>query len=193
MTESHEPPAAAGVVLETERLVARPWTPADADRHFDMYSRLEVARWLGSVPSPIASRDESLARIDRWALRTVEDPRFGIWAVEVAATGIVAGTVLLVPIPLTGEDHPRMPEQGGDVEVGWHLHPDSWGHGFATEAAGGAIAKGFADGLDEIVAVVYADNAPSLRVCHRLGMEPTGRTQKWYGVDLESFRIRRGA
>jgi len=169
------------------------WTVADADRHFDMYSRMEVVRWLGSVPTPVASRDESLARIDRWATRAIADSRFGIWAVEIAATGIVAGAVLLVPIPLTGEDQPRPPEQGGDVEVGWHLHPDIWGHGFATDAARGAIAKGFADGLDEVVAVVYADNAASLRVCQRLGMEPTGPTGKWYGVELESFRLRRPA
>ena len=188
MPDPHEPP-----VFETARLVARPWTQADADRHFDMYSRWEVARWLGTVPTPLGSRDESLARINRWATGAQRDERFGIWAVEVAETGIVVGTVLLVPIPLTGEERPRPPEQGGDVEVGWHLHPDCWGQGFATEAARGAIEKGFADGLREVVAVVYADNEPSLRVCRRLGMEQTGRTQKWYGVELESFRIRRPA
>jgi Acetyltransferases, including N-acetylases of ribosomal proteins len=188
-----ESPGSESRVFETERLVVRPWTHSDADRHFDMYSRWEVARWLGSVPTPLESRDESLARIDRWASRGQDDSRFGVWAVEVADTGIVAGTVLLVPIPLTGEDRPRPPEEGGDVEVGWHLHPDCWGHGFATEAARGAIEKGFADGLGEVVSVVYADNEPSLRVCRRLGMETTGRTQKWYGVELESFRIRRPA
>ena len=49
------------------------------------------------------------------------------------------------------------------------------------------------DGLAEVVAVVYAGNEPSLRVCQRLDMEPTGSTQKWYGIELESFRIRRPA
>jgi RimJ/RimL family protein N-acetyltransferase len=180
-------------VFETERLLARPWTRADADRHFDMYSRWEVARWLGSVPAPLVARDESVARIDRWALGAQRDSRFGLWAIEVAATGLVVGSVLLVPIPLTGEERPRPPEEGGDVEVGWHLHPDSWGNGYATEAAQGALAKAWYDGLAEVVAVVYADNEPSLRVCRRLGMEPTGPTKKWYGVELESFRIRRPA
>jgi RimJ/RimL family protein N-acetyltransferase len=180
-------------VFETERLCARLWTAADADRHFDMYSRWEVARWLGSVPTPLESRDQSLDRIARWAARAEHDRRFGIWAVEVAATGLVVGTVLLVPIPLTGEDKPRSPEDGGDVEVGWHLHPDSWGHGYATEAANGALETAWAGGLEEVVAVVYPDNEPSLQVCRRLGMEPTGSTQKWYGVQLDSFRIRRPA
>jgi RimJ/RimL family protein N-acetyltransferase len=185
--------AAEPSVFVTERLRVRPWSAADADRHVDMYSRWDVARWLGSVPAPLESRDESVARIDRWVARNREDARFGIWAVEVVATGVVAGTVLLVPIPLTGQERARPPEEGGDVEVGWHLHPDSWGQGLATEAARGAVEHGFAAGLDEVVAVVYADNIPSLGVCRRLGMEHTGRTQKWYGVELESFRIRRPA
>jgi RimJ/RimL family protein N-acetyltransferase len=193
MPDPHETPRSEKAVFETQRLLVRPWTLADADRHFDMYARPDVARWLGSAPSPLRSRDESVARIDRWSSGAQRDGRFGVWAVEVADTGIVAGTVLLVPIPLTGEEHPRPPEGGGDVEVGWHLHPDCWGHGYATEAARGAITKGFADGLDEIVAVVYTDNEASLRVCQRLGLEQTGRTQKWYGVELESFRIRRPA
>jgi RimJ/RimL family protein N-acetyltransferase len=192
--ESHESPASeTPAVFRTERLVARPWTLADADRHFDMYSRWEVARWLGSVPAPLQSRDESVARIERWALGARRDNRFGLWAIEVAGTKVVAGSVLLAPIPLTGEERPRPPEEGGDVELGWHLHPDSWGRGYATEAAQGALAKAWSDGLEEVVAVVYAGNEPSLRVCQRLGMGPTGPTEKWYGVELESFRIRRPA
>jgi RimJ/RimL family protein N-acetyltransferase len=193
VTYSHEPASDETPVFETARLVARPWTQADADRHFDMYSRWEVARWLGSVPAPLEARDESVARIERWAQGARRDNRFGLWAIEVAATGIVVGSVLLVPIPLIGEERPRLPEEGGDVEVGWHLHPDSWGQGYATEAAAGALAKAWSDGLSEVVAVVYADNEPSLRVCRRLGMEATGSTNKWYGVELESFRIRRPA
>jgi RimJ/RimL family protein N-acetyltransferase len=74
------------------------------------------------------------------------------------------------------------------VEVGWHLHPDSWGHGYATEAARGAIAKGFAEGLDEIFAVVRPDNKRSLAVCRRLGLTHLGRTDRWYGQALELFR-----
>ena len=194
MSDSHEGPASeTAEVFRTGRLVARPWTLADVDRHFDMYSRWEVARWLGSAPAPLQSREESVARIERWSLGVRRDRRFGLWAMEVVETRVVVGSVLLVPIPLTGEERPRPPEEGGDVEVGWHLHPDSWGHGYATEAAQGALAKAWSDGLAEVVAVVYAGNEPSLRVCQRLGMQPTGPTQKWYGVELEAFRIRRPA
>ena len=97
------------VVYETERLLIRPWThnESDLDRIFDTYSRWEVARWLGSVPKALETRDQVPAVVDRWAARSDEDGRF----------------VLLVPLP--------DPEGSGsgEVEVGWHFHPDSWGHG----------------------------------------------------------------
>ncbi|WP_434743234.1 GNAT family N-acetyltransferase [Micromonospora sp. SH-82] len=40
------------------------------------------------------------------------------------------GTALVHPLP--GRDTTRLTD---DIEVGWHLHPDSWGRGYATEAA----------------------------------------------------------
>lgn len=176
------------VVFDTPRLVVRPWTTADSDidRLFDIYSRWEVARWLGSVPKPLESRDQAYGVVDRWSARCTSDGRLGIWAVEVRGTGMVAGTVLLVHLP--GPD--GLPGST-EVEVGWHFHPDSWGNGYATEAGGGAIEHGFAHGgLEEIYAVVRPGNEPSLAVCRRLGMTPLGRTDRWYGVELEAFRIR---
>jgi RimJ/RimL family protein N-acetyltransferase len=75
----------------------------------------------------------------------------------------------------------------GEVEVGWHLHPDAWGRGLATEAARGAIEHGFKAGIGEIYAVVRPGNVASLAVCNRLGMRPIGRTTRWYDASLEAF------
>jgi RimJ/RimL family protein N-acetyltransferase len=165
-------------MFTTERLIVRDWAPADRERAFDIYSRWEVARWLGSSPKVLDSLDAADALIERFRTYSA-DPRFGIWAAECKDTGVVAGTVLLVPIP----------DGDGEVEVGWHFHPDSWGKGLATEAARGAVAKGFADGLAEVYAVVRPDNEPSKAVCGRLGMTPQGRTSRWYGMELESFHL----
>jgi len=168
------------VVYETERLIVRPWThgESDVDRIFDTYSRWEVARWLGATPRALTAREEADAAVDRWAGRASADGRFGVWAIEVRDTGALAGTVLLVNLPDSEE-----------IEVGWHLHPDSWGYGYATEAARGAIAKGFTEGLDEIFAVVRPDNERSLAVCRRLGMTHLGSSDRWYDQALELFRI----
>jgi RimJ/RimL family protein N-acetyltransferase len=47
--------------------------------------------------------------------------------------------------------------------------------------------------VDEVLAVVRPDNDRSLAVCRRLGMEHLGRTTRYYGLELELFRVRRGA
>jgi RimJ/RimL family protein N-acetyltransferase len=169
------------VIYQTPRLTVRQWstTDDDVDRIFDIYSRWEVARWLGAQPRALADRSEAEAAAQRFAARSEPDPTFGVWAVEVTETGVVAGSVLLVPLP--GDT--------GEIEVGWHLHPDSWGHGYATEAAGGALRRAFAAGVPEVFAVVRPGNDASMAVCRRLGMTPIGRTDRWYGVECEAFRI----
>jgi RimJ/RimL family protein N-acetyltransferase len=164
-----------GVVLTTERLRLRPWThsPADIARLTDLYGRDEVTRWLGGTPS--VPPDEL---VDRWAAVHDRDGRFGCWAIE-REDGVVAGTVLFKPLP----------NGVGEVEVGWHLHPDSWGHGYATEAARAVIRRGFEAGLPEVYAVVRPGNEASLAVCRRLGMAPLGLMRRWYDVELEAFRL----
>jgi RimJ/RimL family protein N-acetyltransferase len=82
-----------------------------------------------------------------------------------------------------------LPNGVGEVEVGWHLHPDSWGYGYATEAARAVIERGFDAGLPEVYAVVRPGNEASLAVCSRLGMQPLGLFRRWYDVDLEAFRL----
>ncbi|MEU4194614.1 GNAT family N-acetyltransferase [Kribbella sp. NPDC026611] len=172
------------VVYETDRLVVRDWAEQDGDRVFDIYRRWEVSRWLGAVPRVMADRGAASKVIQRWSERN-QDPTYGIWAVEERSSGTVAGTVLLVPLPEPSDGTASK----GEVEVGWHFHPDAWGRGLATESARGAIEHGFRAGLSEIHAVVRPDNTASLAVCHRLGMTPLGRTNRWYGASLEAFLI----
>ncbi len=167
-----------GAVFTTPRLTVGAWTHQDAATLLDIYSRWEVARWLGAAPRPLASTAEAVRLADQWAARSRPDPTFGVWRVTVTQTGTAVGTVLLVP--LAGGT-------AGEVEVGWHLHPDHWGNGYATEAASGAIARGLAAGLPEVLAVVRPDNAASQAVCRRLGMQPRGLSERYYGTALEVF------
>jgi RimJ/RimL family protein N-acetyltransferase len=161
--------------LGTERLRLRPWTtsPDDVARLADIYGRAEVTFWLGGPPTVPPSE-----LVARWAAISAADDRFGCWAIE-PRDGPPAGTLLLKPLP----------HGVGEVEVGWHLHPDSWGHGYATEAAAAVIQRAFGAGVPEVYAVVRPGNEPSLAVCRRLGMEPLGRTTRWYDVELEAFRL----
>src|SRR4051795_6383141 len=165
-------------LLRTDRLRLRAWTtsPEDLARLVDLYGRPEVTRWIGGPPKV------SPAELpERWAAVHAQDERFGCWAIEITEgprTGTIAGTVLFKPLP----------NGVGEVEVGWHLHPDSWGNGYATEAAQAVIARGFEAGLPEVYAVVRPGNERSLAVCRRLGMDHLGRMRRWYDVELEAFR-----
>jgi RimJ/RimL family protein N-acetyltransferase len=168
-------------VFETERLVVRDWADSDAERMHDMYSRPEVVRFLGSVPSPMPSLDAAYARIKRGRLRNDEERAagtpYGYWALEVRDSGVVAGTVALVTVD--GSREPDAP-----VEVAWHLHPDAQGHGYATEAARGAFVRAHAARLDEVLALTDEANVASQAVCRRLGLELRGLSDEFYGKPL---------
>jgi RimJ/RimL family protein N-acetyltransferase len=167
--------------FETERLVVRDWADADAERMHDMYSRPEVVRFLGSVPTPMPSLEAAYARIERGRLRNDEERAagtpYGFWAVEVRETGVVAGTVALVPV-----DGSREPD--AQVEVAWHLHPDAQGHGYATEAAAAAFDRAHTAGIAEVLALTDEANVASQAVCRRLGLELRGVSDEFYGKPL---------
>lgn len=100
----------------------------------------------------------------------------------VKETGLVAGTALLV----------ELPHGDGKVQIGWHLHPDSVGRGFVTEAALAALAAGFASGLPEIWVDMFVDNDPSAAVCRRLDLVDLGMIDDpWYGGKSRVFKLTR--
>jgi len=168
--------------IETERLTLRLFTPDDADFLYDVFRRPEVARWSGDGV-PIADRDEALRRIAGQPKRAGDHPAAGIFHVSVRDTSVPAGLVLFAPLPSSeGVDR-------DDMEVGWHFHPDAWGHGYATEAAQALVDRGFEAGLTEIYAVTHPDNAASQAVCRRLGMTDLGLRSEWYDVELRAFRL----
>lgn len=155
-------------ITTTARVAVRPWHGADADRFFDMYRRPEVTDWIGA--RPMVDREEAVEMIGRITDRLAIDPRYGSWAVIDRLTGLAVGSVLLKSLP----------GGAGEIEIGWQMHPDSWGRGLATEAAGAVLAYGFENGLDEVWAVTYLDNHRSARVCEKLGMQLLGITHRWY-------------
>jgi RimJ/RimL family protein N-acetyltransferase len=167
-------------VLATDRLIARPWTTSEPDlaAAFDIYSRREVARWLDAPIEP----EEIRHRVERWMLPT-GDPTYGVWAIEERGNpGQPIGTVLLRPLPPALED----------VEIAWHLHPDHWGKGYATEIGRAAAERAFQTGIDEVFAIVRPGNHRSTAVARRLGMEYVGTTDKYLGLRLELYRLRPG-
>ena len=63
-------------------------------------------------------------------------------------------------------------ESGREIELGYHLHHDYWGQGYATEAAGACLEQARSLGLRRVVSLIYTDNPRSEAVARRLGMSP---------------------
>ena len=107
----------------------------------------------------------------------------GLWAIvpiDPEHRGPI-GTVLLMPL----EDADGPTDQ---VEIGWHLHPDQQGRGYATEAAQAVSERAAAAGIVEVLALTDLDNEPSQRVARRLGMDDEGATDRWFGITTRQFR-----
>ena len=64
-------------------------------------------------------------------------------------------------------------------EVGFLLHPDHWGRGYAFEAMAALIPLLFArHAVPVLTAEADPRNAASLRLLHRLGFRETGRAER---------------
>ncbi|WP_268743677.1 GNAT family N-acetyltransferase [Arthrobacter nitrophenolicus] len=71
--------------------------------------------------------------------------------------------------------------------MGWHFHPDYWGHGYASEAAAAVLAYAFDSGLRKVVAVTAPANTASQKVCIRIGLVHKGQTGRYYNALCELF------
>ncbi|HVF20286.1 MAG TPA: GNAT family N-acetyltransferase [Mycobacteriales bacterium] len=171
--------------LATARLRLRPWRTSDLDAYFDMYSRWDVMCYLGSDPKVLESREEAVERLARRAVPDIDGPPYGVWAVCDSDQDRPVGTMLLKRLPWSASVQP-VPESR-DVEIGWHLHPDFWGRGYATEAARALLGRAAEHGIKDVRAVIYPDNAPSQAVCRRIGLEYAGRTDRYYDIELDLF------
>jgi RimJ/RimL family protein N-acetyltransferase len=79
-----------------------------------------------------------------------------------------------------------------EVEVGWVLAPAARGRGVATEAARACLEWGFHDfDLPYVTAMIAPDNAASIAVAERLGMEPL-REDTLHDFGIEVIVLGRG-
>lgn len=146
--------------IATMRLHLRPFTRGDIDAMYAYRQREDVTRFLSDPPLSRGACAEALqARIGQIAWGGEGDKIF--LAVERRVDRAMIGEVSLI----LRDAYSR---QG---EIGYILHPDYHGMGYATEAAAALLAMGFEGaGLHRIHARCHARNDASRRVMERLGM-----------------------
>lgn len=152
------------MILETERLVLRRWTLAEADAEalYSFASMQEVMRYIGDGLA-WAEFERARAWLGRVGASYAERG-YGPWAVVEKTSGEVVGSCGFSYLPVSSE-----------VDFGYVFARGSWGKGFATEAARAALNYGFEHfGFAEVTANTVPENHASRRVLEKIGFEYRG-------------------
>ncbi|NMO51831.1 GNAT family N-acetyltransferase [Actinoplanes sp. TBRC 11911] len=151
-------------MLSTERLTLRRFRRDDLDALAAIDADPDVMRYI--MDGRPRTRDQTAESLHRM-MRRWDEYGFGLFAVEVRETGVLAGWAgLAIPTFL--------PEVMPAVEIGWRLARPFWGFGYATEAATEAMRFAFETcGLPRLISIRHVDNVRSGRVMTKLGMRHT--------------------
>ena len=127
-------------VLTTKRLVLRPVTPQDHAMLLAHWALPDVRRFLfdGEALSPA-----EVAQTIEESARDFREDGYGVWLIQEEGGVRLVGTAGLRPLEELG------------LEIFYSLAPDSWGQGYATEAARAVVDHALVDlGLPEVLAEV---------------------------------------
>lgn len=148
------------IILTTERLTLQPMTPDDFAPLCALWSNADFTRQIGlAAMTPETVWLRLLRDIGHWQVMGV-----GNWAMRRRDDDVWLGTVGIF-------DYRRdLVPAFGDLELGWGLHPDFHGHGYALEGVSAALHH-----ADEVLklrrttCMISYDNAASLNLAHRVG------------------------
>ena len=150
-------------MIETERLILRPWREDDIPPFAEMNSDEEVMEYLPKC----LSLEETVQFYNRIV---AEHSTFGngLYAVETKSDGSFIGYVGFHHFDFEEEFSPG-------VEIGWRLAGKHWNKGYATEAAKACIDYARRHRLfNEIYSFTTVCNSRSKRVMQKIGMNQVG-------------------
>ena len=163
--------ARVSVPIRTPRLLLRPFEAGDIPGISEMLADPETTRWIGGVKSANEAAGSVMRMKDSFKGRG-----WGTLAVIPQDTAQCVGYCGVRPLAHTQE-----------LEVAFALSRACWRRGLATEASRACIDATFrALPLDSIVATVYPDNARSIAVLNKLGMQEESRV---FGVWPDSLAL----
>ena len=149
------------IILETNRLLLRTFTPEDAQLIYELNLDPEITRYTGDPVKDINHAKEVLEQVilpqyalynhGRWAVHIKDDLEFIGWC------GLK-----------------NRPERN-EIDLGYRFLKTAWGKGYASEAAFACIKYGFEKlNLQRIIGRAMPDNIGSLRVLEKCGMTYIG-------------------
>lgn len=146
------------MILETSRLILRPFRDEDVERLAELMANSGFMRFsLG--PYTREQTQTVLQKFLTWDQAGLPSQ----FAVVLRANNDVLGYCGFM-------HHPEMPEE---VEIGYRLDPAYWKRGLITEAARAVRDYAFADlKLPRVISLIHPENIPSRRVAEKLGLIP---------------------
>jgi ribosomal-protein-alanine N-acetyltransferase len=163
------------MMLETERLFMRKFTPDDLPKLIELRTDPEVYKYLGGTrmqnPSALEKRlGFYIGCYDKYG--------FGHCAMHWKETGEMIGWSGLQPL-----------EDSGEIEVGYGMARAFWRRGIGYECAKAWLEFGFEKAnLPRIVAVAQPENIGSWRIMEKLGMRYE-KNEIHYGLECKVYSI----
>jgi RimJ/RimL family protein N-acetyltransferase len=144
----------------TARLAIRPATADDVEATWRFRRLPEVSRWITRAPRTLDEYAAQFLDVDSLARTLV-----------VERTGEVVGDLMLKVGDAWAQAEVADAARGVEAELGWALHPDQAGRGYAAEAVTELIRLSFEElGIRRVVAACFAGNERSSRLMERLGL-----------------------
>ncbi|MBT8230465.1 MAG: GNAT family N-acetyltransferase [Bacteroidia bacterium] len=148
------------MMLETKRLIMRPFQIEDAPSLFKLNSDPDVMKYTGDIYfKSIEETREKISEYDQY-----KKYKMGRFSTIRKKDGAYLGWCGLK----LGEDNL--------VDLGYRFMKEYWGLGYATESSQASLKYGFMDlQIDEIVARAMPENTASIKVMEKLGMHHRGQ------------------
>jgi len=153
-------------INNSSRLSYQLMDDSDESLLFELDQDPKVMHYInGGKPSTI--KDIKEIYIPRMLSYTNPNKGWGLWKVCQTENGEFIGWILVRPMDFFG-DNPQL----DNLELGWRFMQNSWGHGYATEAALSIMNALISHkSATKYTALAVPDNLASIAIMKKLGMK----------------------
>ena len=145
-------------VLETDRLIVRHLTTADAEFIIELLNDPSFIRYIGD--KQVRTLDDACAYVRNGPARSYETYGFGLNLVELKSEGMPIGICGLLK-------RDTLPEP----DIGFAFLPAYWNQGYALEAAAAVMKHGRETlGVKVVLAITTPDNEASGKLLSKIGL-----------------------
>jgi [ribosomal protein S5]-alanine N-acetyltransferase len=145
------------MMLETPRLILRPFTIEDLDRMAELMTHKDFMRFsMGPL-----TREQTQAFLEK-VIGWDRDGLPSQFAMIIRSSGALVGYCGFFHHEVDGKM---------EIEIGYRLDSNFWNRGLTTEAARAVRDHGFRDlKLNYVISLIHPENVPSRRVAEKNGM-----------------------